>query len=109
MPVAEFSPACFRATWRRSGKPHASATLCSLQRRIAIFPGQLRNPPGDSLPGLDACLVAGQRQGPNLFGDMVRGLVAMHRQNLIGTSPEFPLAEHQRNCPASPRSKAMKP
>jgi hypothetical protein len=40
---------------------------------------------------------------------MERGLVAMRRQHLIGTSPEFPLAEHQRNCPARPNSKAMKP
>lgn len=77
MPVATVSPACFPATWRRSGKPHAYATLCSLQRRIATYSSQLRNPSGDSLPGLDACLVAGQRQGANLFGDMERGLVAM--------------------------------
>jgi hypothetical protein len=24
IPAAEFSPACFRATWRRSGKPHVA-------------------------------------------------------------------------------------
>ena len=54
-------------------------------------------------------MIARESESANLLGDVQRCLVAMRLQDMVGTGPEFPIAEHQESCPARPAKVARSP
>ena len=48
-------------------------------------------------------------QRADLFGDMKRCILTMGLQDLVGTGPEFPIAQHQPRRPTRPMKNAIKP
>ena len=71
--------------------------------------GKLRDALGDRLPGTDARCIAFQDERADLLGGMERSVLAVGLQHPVGAGPQLPLAEHQRQEPAMPRRRAMKP
>lgn len=67
------------------------------------------NPLSDGLPRTNSCMIARESESANLLGDVQRCLVAMGLQDMVGTGPEFPIAEYQESCPASPARVARSP
>ena len=57
---------------------------------------QLLDPFGDLLPGLNAEVVAFERQRSDLLGNMERRLLAVDLENRAGTSPNLPVAQRHR-------------
>lgn len=65
-------------------------------RRRILEVCQVGNSFCDFLPGTDTFLITGKAKGANLLGHMVRGIMPMDREHMVGAGPELPVAQRQR-------------
>lgn len=54
---------------------------------------KLDYPPGDLLPGANAFVIAPEREGTNLLGNVDWGLRPVRFKHRAGAGPQFPIAQ----------------